>query len=84
VPFKVNVKEPAEKVSGLTLAIVGVGFSRVIALLAVALASAALVATSVTVFELGTLAGPAYRPAEVTVPNDALPPATPLTVQLTD
>jgi len=42
------------------------------------------VAPSVTVFELGTLPGAVYRPAEVTVPTDALPPATPFTVQLTD
>jgi hypothetical protein len=84
VPFTVNVKEPAVKACGLTLEIAGTGLSRVIALLAVALASAALVAPSVTVFELGTLPGAVYRPAEVTVPTDALPPATPFTVQLTD
>lgn len=52
-------------------------------LLPVALASAELTARTVTVFELGTVAGAVNRPDELIVPVTLLPPATPFICQLT-
>ncbi len=48
-----------------------------------ALASAALVAVTVTLVVAGSIEGALYCPLELIVPVCALPPATPLTVQVT-
>jgi hypothetical protein len=49
-----------------------------------ALASATLVATTVTVAGLGTVAGAVKSPVELMVPSVELPPATPFTVHRTE
>jgi len=64
-------------------AITGTGFCNVTALLPVAEASAELTARTVTLLELGILAGAWYAPDELIVPIAALPPATPFTCQVT-
>jgi hypothetical protein len=61
----------------------GTGFCNVTALLPVAVASAELTARTVTVLELGTIAGAVYTPDELIVPVAALPSATPFTCQVT-
>lgn len=62
----------------------GAGLSNVTPLLPDALASAALKACTVTVPELGTLPGAVYRPEELIVPAEVLPPVTPFTCQVTE
>lgn len=54
------------------------------ALLPVTVASPALKASTVTVFELGTAFGAVYMPDELMVPTAALPPVTPLTCHVTE
>jgi hypothetical protein len=61
----------------------GTGFCNVTALLPVAEASAELTARTVTVLELGRVAGAVYMPDALIVPVAALPPATPFTCHVT-
>jgi hypothetical protein len=83
-PFTVIAKAPAGTEVGAMLASTGAGFSKVTALLPVALASAELTARTVTVFGLGSVFGAVYMPDELIVPAAALPPVTPFTCQVTE
>jgi hypothetical protein len=83
LPFTVSVNDPAVKLEGETLAIVGVGFSSVTALDPEALASACEIAVTVIVLGFGTAAGAVYTPEELIVPADEFPPATPFTDHVT-
>src|SRR5215510_8585337 len=69
--------------AGLIEVIRGVGFSRVTALAAVFVESAASVAVIVMTFELGGNSGAVKRPLVVIVPVAAFPPTTPFTLQAT-
>jgi hypothetical protein len=84
-PVPVTVREigPIEKMLGTTELITGAGFNNETVLVAVALASAELMALTVTVFGLGRVAGAVYVPAAETVPTEELPPLTPLTCHVT-
>jgi hypothetical protein len=84
LPFTVIANAPAGTDVGAMLVRTGTGFCNVTALLPVAVASAKLTARTVTVLELGTKAGAVYRPAELIVPVNAPPPATPFTCQVTE
>lgn len=57
LPFTVIAKDPVGKVVGATLVSAGIGFNRVTVLESEAVASAALMAFTVTVFGFGKLAG---------------------------
>ncbi len=78
-----SVKPPAVTDVGAMLLKTGVGFQSVTLLSPVALESAALIASIVTLFGFGKLAGAVYTPEELIVPAAALPPATPFTSQVT-
>jgi hypothetical protein len=83
-PFTVIANAPAGTDVGAMLVRTGTGFCNVTALLPVAVASAELTARRVTALEIGTNAGAVYKPAELIVPVDAPPPATPFTCQVTE
>ncbi len=68
---------------GLTDVSTGTGFCSVTALLPVFVASAALVAVTVTVFGVGRLAGAVYNPVALIVPVAALPPTAAFTDHVT-
>ena len=84
-PLPVTVREidPTERLLGVTALTEGVGFISVTLLVALAVASAALVALMVTVFGLERVAGAVYKPAVETVPTVEFPPLTPLTCHVT-
>jgi hypothetical protein len=79
LPVIDSVKLPALTDAGETLLRTGVGFHSVTLLPPVALASAALTASIMTLFGFGKLVGAVYRPEELIVPVAALPPARPFT-----
>jgi hypothetical protein len=83
LPFTAIANAPAGTDVGAMLASTGTGFCTVTALLPVAVASAELTARTVTVLELGTVAGATYMPDELIVPVAAVPFATPFTCQVT-
>ena len=83
LPFTVIANAPAGTDVGAMPASTGTGFCNVTALLPDAEASAELTARTVTVLELGTVAGAVYMPDALIVPVAALPPATPFTCQVT-
>src|SRR5271167_2974374 len=73
--------------AGVTLTLTGGGgggLVMVTAALPAADDATMLVACTVTVAGVGTLAGALYRPLVEIVPNAILPPATPFTSQVTD
>jgi hypothetical protein len=83
LPTAVIVNVPDEIDDGAILVSVGIGFSKVTALLPKAVASAALTARTVTALELGAAPGAVYAPDELIVPVAEEPPVTPFTCQLT-
>ena len=83
LPFTVIANAPAGTDVGAMPVSTGTGFCNVTALLPVAEASAELTARTVTVLELGSVAGAVYTPDELIVPVAALPPATPFTCHVT-
>ena len=83
LPFTVIANAPAGTDVGAMPVSTGTGFCNVTALLPDAAASAELTALTVTVLELGTVAGAVYTPVELIVPVAALPPATPFTCHVT-
>jgi hypothetical protein len=83
LPFTVIATAPAGTDVGAMLVSTGTGFCNVTALLAVAVASAALTAATVTVPDVGTVLGAVYAPDALIVPIAASPPGTPFTCQAT-
>ena len=83
LPFTWIVNAPAPISCGLTDEITGIGFSRVSVL--VPCTPGLFTSDACTVTELleGTLAGAVYTPLLLIVPNVVLPPAVPLTDQMT-
>jgi hypothetical protein len=77
----VNAPKPID--CGLTDVTTGIGFSRVTTLEANKAGSLTTDACTVTTLFGGTLAGAVYWPVDPIRPNVALPPAVPLTDQLT-
>ena|SRR5260221_547147 len=86
LPLAVTVNAPEETEAGEIPVSTGMGFSRVTVPLPLpeTVASTALTARTVTVFEPGTLPGAVYKPEELIVPVVALPPVTPFTCQVTE
>jgi hypothetical protein len=69
--------------AGLMPVITGVGFHSVTLLVSLAVASAALVTFTLTVFGLGKLAGAVYFPFASIVPVVLVPPFAPFTNHVT-
>jgi len=82
-PFREIVNCPTGTEVGEVLHSCTAGCVTVIVIVPNFVASAVLVACTVTALFMGTTAGAVYRPVAETVPDVELPPATPLTVQLT-
>ena len=84
VPFTVSTKAVfAVRVVGVTLVITGVAFSSVTVALPDRVGSSTLVAVTVTVFGVGRVSGAVNVPFAAIVPVVEVPPATPLTDQVT-
>ena len=83
LPFTVIANAPAGTDVGAMPVSTGTGFCNVTALLPVAEASAELTARTVTVLEVGTVAGAVYMPDALIVPVAVLPPVTPFTCHVT-
>src|SRR5882724_10296834 len=83
LPVTVSAKLPMLVAAGLMPVIAGVGFISVTALVPLAVASAALVAFTVTELGLGNEAGAEYIPFASIVPVAVEPPAVPFTNQFT-
>ena len=83
VPFTWIVKAPKPIVCGLTDETVGIGLSRVTALVPCTVGVLTREACTVTTLLEGTLAGAVYWPVELIIPNEVLPPAVPFTDQVT-
>ena len=82
VPATVIVNAPLTIGDGVTEEMLGGGMIETAAL-PLAVGAAVLVARTVTVDGLGTIAGAAYKPAASIVPATASPPLTPLTLHVT-
>src|ERR1700681_1950785 len=74
---------PVPRVLGVTALSTGIGFSSVTPLFPFFVASAALLAVTVTVFRFARFAGALYSPAALMEPVVAFPPATPFTDHVT-
>ena len=83
-PLTVIANDPAGTDAGAMPARTGTGFCKVTELLPEAVASAELTALTVIMLEPAIVIGAAYKPDELIVPAAALPPATPLTCQVTE
>jgi len=84
LPVTVREKFPVLVVVGLIPVITGVGFHSVTLLVPLAVASAALVAFTLTVFGFGKLAGAVYFPFASIVPAAPIPTFVPPFVPFTD
>src|ERR1039457_453564 len=83
VPLTVIVTLPGFTGLGVTDVTTGRGFWRFTVTLALAVGSAWLTAVTVTAVEVGRSAGAGWTPAAGPAPTAELPPASPLTCQVT-